>query len=133
MQIEIYTKTPEKDADSQRKEYTNFLFKNNEKIVIDRVLDYISSTDFAQYKTVKTIQSLNISCLNDLIKKYGEKVVYEEILNIPNLKKLFKKSPKIAMRLYDLNCDEKLDEDINTLAGKFLLFDHHFKLIENLL
>lgn len=133
MQMEIYQKTRPEDADNQRCEYVEYLSKNKNNNYINKVIDYITSNEFEEYTTVQKIQSLNIDYLPQLISKYGEKIAYEEFLAKPNLKELFKKSPKLAMRLFDLYTEGKIDGDLDSIANTYYPLTNHFKLIEKIL
>ena len=131
MQMDIhkgYSTTSKKDA---RNTYIKFLVKNiRDEETINRVIEYINTHEFDKTKTLNEICNLDVN-YPDKLKASCK----SNILVFPAFKELYKYSPKIAERLFELYSTNKIKiKEFEKLVHSFLDFDEsQIEIIEKLL
>ena len=131
MQMDIhngYTTSYKRDA---RNKYLEFLVKNmRDEDTINRVIEYINTHDFNTTTSINEICELDVN-YSDEIKNSSK----SNILMFPAFKVLYKTSPKIAERLFELYSTNKLElKEFENLVHSFIEFNEsQTEVIEKLL
>lgn len=131
MQMDIYVNSKDSSYEKARNRYIEFLVKNmRDDETINRVIEYINIHEFDENTTLEEICNLDVN-YSDLLKSSNK----SNILVFPAFKELYKYSPKIAERLFELySADEININEFEKLVHSFLDFDEsQFEIIEKLL